>query len=110
MRSMSRSTTSTDDWLPDLYPGADMRADLFEAQGVSVAKVAIAIGLTTEAIDGFLDGTRRIDADFDLRMGRYFGFSAGYFLRLQVNYDLIAARRQNGDAIEAIEPHFERAA
>lgn len=107
---MSKSTTSTDDWLPDLYPGADMRADLFDGNGVSVAEVATATGLTAEAIDGFLDGTRRIDADFDLRIGRYFGFSPGYFLRLQVSYDLIEARRASGAEIEAIEPHFADAA
>jgi len=87
-----------------------MRADLFDARGVSVAEVAAATGLTTEAIDGFLNGSSRIDAEFDLRMGRYFGFSPGYFLRLQVGYDLIAARRQSGDAIEAIEPRFYQAA
>ena len=107
---MSRSTTSTDDWLPDLHPGADMRADLFDARGVSVHEVATATGLSSADICGFLDGTQRIDADFDLRVGRYFGFSPGYFLRLQNSCDLTAARRRNGAAIEAIEPRFEHAA
>lgn len=107
---MSRLATSTDDRIPDIYPGADMRADLFDALGVSVAEVATATGLPAAAIDGFLDGAQRIDADFDLRIGRYFGFSAGYLLRLQISYDLIEARHRNGDAIAAIPARFAQAA
>lgn len=107
---MSRSTTSTDDGLPDLHAGADMRADLFDSRGLTVGEVAAATGLSVAAIDGFLDGDCRIDADFDLRMGRFFGFSPGYLLRLQVSYDLIAARRRSGAEIEAIAPHFDHAA
>lgn len=107
---MSRSATSTDDSIPDLYPGADMRADLFDALGVSVDEVATATGLSSIAINGFLDGMQRIDADFDLRIGRYFGFSAGYLLRLQISYDLMEAKRRSGEAIAAIPERFKQAA
>ena len=107
---MSRSTTSTDHRLPDLYPGADMRADLFDAKGVTVEEAVAATGVTEAALNGFLNGTARIDADFDLRIGRFFGLSPGYLLRLQNSYDLIEARRRNGAAIDAIPERFARAA
>lgn len=87
-----------------------MRADLFEANNITVSEAAIATGLSNAAIDGFLNGTQRIDADFDLRMGRYFGFSAGYLLRLQISYDLIEAKHRNGEEIAAIPRRFEQAA
>lgn len=109
-RSMSRLMTSTDDWIENLYPGADMRNDLLAEHSVTVAEVADATGLSVAVVDGFLNGTHRVDAEFDLRLGRFFGFSAGYFLRLQNSYDLIEAKRRIGSMVEAIQPRFDRAA
>jgi addiction module HigA family antidote len=102
--------TSTDEWIDNVYPGADMREDLFDGLGVTVAEAADATGLSATAIDGFLNGTHRVDANFDLRMGRFFGLSMGYFLRLQNSCDLMEAKRRDGAVIEAIQPRFERAA
>ncbi len=36
--------------------------------------------------------------------------SAGYLLRLQISYDIIEAKRRNGEAIAAIPRRFEQAA
>jgi addiction module HigA family antidote len=92
------------------HAGADLRVDLFEALDVTVAQVADKTGLTPTQIDGFLDGAARIDAEFDLRLGRYFGFSPGYFLRLQNAHDLREARQRAGAEIERIQPRVDRAA
>lgn len=102
---MSKSPITTDDRLPNPYPGKDMREDLFEAGGVTVVEAALATGLSVDAIEAFLDGTARVDADFDLRLGRYFGFSPGYFLRLQIAHNLEEVERSAGDEIERIRPH-----
>ena len=92
------------------HAGADLRADLFDALDVTVAQVAAETGLAPAQIDGFLDGSLRIDAEFDLRLGRYFGFSPGYFLRLQNAHDLRAVRQRAGADIEQIRPRADRAA
>jgi addiction module HigA family antidote len=101
---MSKSQTTIENRLENPHPGADLRADLFEASGVTIAEAALATGLSVETIEAFLDGTRRVDADLDLRLGRYFGFSEGYFLRLQNAHDLEEARRTNADALKQIRP------
>ena len=49
-------------------------------------------------------GKRAITADTDLRLARYFGMSEGFFLGLQVDYDLMERRRELGDDLQAIEP------
>ncbi len=110
MPMMSKSPITTDDGLENPYPGADLRADLFEASNLTIAEAATATGLPVSAIEGFLDGTHRVDAEFDLCMGRYFGFSDGYFLRLQNAHDLANARRNAGDALARIKPRLTRAA
>jgi len=39
-----------------------------------------------------------------LRLARYFGLSAGFFLGLQADFDLMQRRRELGDDLEAIKP------
>jgi len=87
-----------------------MREDLFNAAQVTVAEAAQATGLPEDTIDAFLNGARRVDAEFDLRLGRYFGFSPGYFLRLQNAYDIDEARRESGASISGIRPRINAAA
>jgi addiction module HigA family antidote len=101
---MSKSPITTDNELTNPAPGAGLRDDLLVPLGVDVAEVALATGLSTTAIDGFLDGRLRVDADFDLRFGRYFGFSPGYLLRLQIAHDLENAARDAADDLERIRP------
>lgn len=107
---MSKSPTTTDDLPPNPHPGYGLRDDLLGELGVSVEEVARSTGVDAIAIDEFLDGGRRIDASFDLRLTRYFGFSEGYLLRLQASYDLMEARRALGPELDAIVPLGRRAA
>jgi hypothetical protein len=45
-----------------------------------------------------------ITADTDLRLGRYFAMSEGFFIGLQTDYELMQRRRQIGDKLKAIRP------
>ncbi len=47
-------------------------------------------------------GNRAITADTDLRLARYFAMSDGFFLGLQIDYELMQRRRQIGDKLKAI--------
>lgn len=99
---MSKSSIITD--APNPHPGFGLREDLLEPLGQSVDDVARATGVTAAHITAVLDGANPIDADFDLRFGRYFGFSPGYFMRLQLQHDIAAARQSVGVELEAITP------
>lgn len=44
-------------------------------------------------------------ADTALRLGKYFGMSAQFWLNLQSNYDLEMIRREVADDIDTIEPY-----
>lgn len=104
MPKMSKSPSTTEERLPNPYPAEGLREDLLDALGVSVADVAKATGLPAAGIDAVLDGTRRVDAEFDLRFTRYFGFTPGYLLRLQVACDLAEARITVGSDLDRIRP------
>jgi len=96
---MARLTTNTDaDWLDNEHAGQLLVAEFLEPEELSVVKLAEQIGVSPERIAAVLDGTRPMDAELDLRLGRYFGMSEGFFLRLQDQYELREAKRAlNGD-------------
>jgi len=100
---MSRSSTTTD-LLPNPHPGEILLAEFLQPMSLSQTALARAIGVSPRRINEIVLGKRAITADTDLRMGRYFGLSEGFFLRLQTAYDLMARRRQIGEKLKAIKP------
>ena len=58
-------------------------------------------------ISQIIAGKRNVTADTALRLGRYFGMSAEFWMNLQKTYELDLARRDLGPAIEAIPSRGE---
>jgi addiction module HigA family antidote len=96
---MARLTAITNsDGLDNEHAGQLLVTEFLEPEELSVAKLAEQIGISPERIAAVIDGTRPMDAELDLRLGRYFGMSEGFFLRLQDQYELREAKRTlNGD-------------
>lgn len=96
---MSKSPTITNpDWLHNSHAGELLLSEFLEPLNLSPDALAEAIDVAVARIDDVIDGTRPIDADLDLRLGRYFRMSEGFFLRLQDSYELLEAKRAlNGD-------------
>lgn len=86
-------TTTT---LAPSHPGEILAEDLADA-GISQRRLAAAIGVVHTRINEIVNGTRPITADTALRLARYFGTSAEYWMNLQMRYDLDIA----SDAITA---------
>jgi addiction module HigA family antidote len=100
---MSRSSTTTD-LLPNPHPGEILLEEFLKPMSLSQTALARAIGVPPRRVNEIVLGKRAITADTDLRMGRYFGLSEGFFLRLQTAFDLMARRRQIGEKLKAIKP------
>jgi len=73
--------------------------------GMSQNALAKAIAVPANRIHAIVNGTRRVTADTDLRLCRYFGLSEGYFLRLQNAYELMEAKRKLGEVLVEIQPY-----
>jgi addiction module HigA family antidote len=63
-----------------------------------------------ERISETIDGRRRMDADLDLRLARYFGMSPGFFLDLQTSFELLEAKRALQGRLDHIVPRSAEAA
>lgn len=101
---MSRSPTITDDneLLHNPSAGDILASEFIEPLTLAAEALAAAIQVSAATVQSMIDGTHPVDAELDLRLGRYLGMSEGFFLRLQNAYDLEEAKRTRGDAIERI--------
>jgi antitoxin HigA-1 len=86
-----------------IHPGEVLRDDL-EALGMSAAELARRLEAPPNRISEILAGRRAITADTALRLGRFFGTSADFWLNLQKQYELRVAEAENGAAIARITP------
>jgi len=81
-----------------------LASEFLEPLGLDSAALADAIGTDAAHVQSVIDGARPMDAELDLRLGRYFGMSEGFFLRLQDQYELMEAKRALNDALARITP------
>ena len=88
-----------------LHPGEILKTEFMEPMGVSA--YALAKALYFPGIYEVVRGDRAISADTALRLGRYFGLPAQFWLNLQNDYDLRIASRNR--AAERIKPRAQSA-
>jgi addiction module HigA family antidote len=101
---MSKSSTITDDLLPNPHAGEILLREFLEPMGLSQSALARAVGVPPRRINEIVLGKRAVTADTDLRLARYFGMSEGFFLSLQAEFDLLEAKRAMGTKLAAIVP------
>lgn len=90
--------------LAPVHPGEVLMADFLEPLGITQNRLAVSIGVPPRRINEIVHGQRRITADTALRLGRYFGSSAQFWINLQSHYDLEVERDAIREALEAIRP------
>ena len=96
---MSSSSTTTDaDRIDPIHPGEVLMEDFIEGFGITQNKLAVAIGVPPRRINEIVHCKRAVTANKALRLGKYFGVSAQFWLSLQTQYDLdvaeVASRRR----------------
>lgn len=95
--------TTTDKHAP-IHPGEVLQEDFLDAFGITQHKLAVSIGVPPRRINEIVHSKRGITADTALRLAKYFGTSAQFWLNLQSHYDLDLAEDRVADQIAAITP------
>lgn len=87
-----------------IHPGEHL-AEYLSELNLSQYRLAKAIRVPPRRINEIVHGKRAVTADTALRLGRYFGQSAQFWMNLQAQYDLEIARAALGARLEReIEP------
>jgi len=68
---------------------------------ISQREVARATGIPAPHLSGMKHGSRRITAEYDLRLSRYFGTTPGFWLKLQLASDIRRAQTDKSAQIIA---------
>ncbi|WP_026181176.1 HigA family addiction module antitoxin [Demetria terragena] len=87
-----------------IHPGEVLMEDFIGGFGITQHKVAVSIGVPPRRINEIVHGKRGITADTALRLAKYFGTSAEFWINLQSHYDLDRAEERAGEQIAAIAP------
>jgi antitoxin HigA-1 len=96
--------------LPPLHPGEVLREDFLGPLGMSAYALAKALRVPLNRITAILAGERAVSADTALRLARFFGTMAEFWINLQGSYDLGVARVEHGSEIATqvrISEHVE---
>ena len=78
--------------------------DFINGFGITQHRLAVDIGVAPRRINEIVHGKRRISADTALRLGRYFGMNAQFWLNLQTRYDLEVEMDALGETLDSIQP------
>ncbi|MAF04627.1 MULTISPECIES: HigA family addiction module antitoxin [unclassified Herbaspirillum] len=84
-------------------PGELLKIEFLKPCGITQYRLAKEIGVSQLRISEIVNGKRAVTADTDLRLARFFGLSAGYWLRAQVAYDTEVAREKMRDVLAGIK-------
>src|SRR6267378_13143 len=97
MPTMWKSSTITKDRImaPVAHPGRLLKREL-SARKLSANRLALDLGVPSGRITDILNARRSITADTAVRLGRYFGNSAQFWLDLQSQYDIAVIVREKG--------------
>ncbi len=84
------------------HPGGLIRDNIDEL-GLSVAEAAKGLGVTRQQLYRLINGQHGVTPDMALRLEQAFGGSADAWMRMQVNFDLAAARARSVGGVKRLE-------
>ena len=84
--SIITSDETSADLLSPVTPGELLKEEFLVPMGISQYRLAKETGIPAQRIGQIVLGKRRVTADTDLRLCRYFGLTDGYWLRAQMAF------------------------
>ena len=87
------------------HPGAVLLHDFLEPMGMSQRDLAGGILVSYQRVNELINGKRGITPGTALRLAQFFGTSAGFWMNLQLRWDLYFAREQEAEVLSTIKQH-----
>ena len=83
-----------------IHPGEMLREEFIVPLGLSAGKLARALGVPRTRIERLVREETALTADSALRLGRYFGTTARFWMNLQTRYDLEVEKDRLGSRLD----------
>jgi addiction module HigA family antidote len=89
--------------LRNIHPGEVLSEEFLKPMGITAYRLSKDIGIPQTRISEIIHGRRRVTADTALRLSKYFGTSARFWMGLQDDYDLEEQQESIADELKEIE-------
>lgn len=87
------------------HPGEILREDVLPSLGLTVTEAARQLGVSRQMLHSILRERSAVSPEMAVRLGRFCGNGAAFWLRLQVAHDLWHAERKLRDEVRKIPEH-----
>lgn len=86
--------------LKPIHPGEVLAEEFLKPMNLSQNRLAINLGVPARRINEIVLGKRGISADTALRLAKFFGNSAEFWLGIQAQYDLDVTLQALGERLD----------
>ena len=87
------------------HPGEMLREEFLVPLGLTQRDLADAIHVPYQRVNELVRGKRGVTPSTALRLSRFLGMSVGFWMNMQLRWDLYHAQRAEAEQIEDIRPH-----
>lgn len=108
MAKVAKKTNPVWGW--NIHPGEILREEYMKPLGLSVYALAKELKLTRPRLNDIILERRAITADTAIRLAKYFGTTAQFWMNMQSSYELREAENANRKIIDSIAPRRKDAA
>src|SRR6186997_2473440 len=89
--------------LKNIHPGEVLSVEFLVPLGVTAYRLSKDTGIPQTRISAIIKGNRRVTADTALRLAKYFGNSAKFWLGLQDDFDIEEEQHVKSSTIKSIK-------
>ena len=84
------------------HPGEMLRDEFLDPLGITQRELADAVHVPYQRVNEIVNGRRGITPSTALRLAKYFGNTPGFWMNLQLRYDLYAAKQDEAEELKKI--------
>src|SRR5919108_4740273 len=89
---------------PPTHPGEMLLEEFLTPMGLTQRELAEAIHVPYQRINEIINRRRGITPSTALRLAKFFGMTAGFWMNLQLRWDLYQAQKDEKRVLETIQP------
>jgi antitoxin HigA-1 len=90
---------------PPTHPGEMLAEEFLSPMEIDEQQLAESIHVPHERIKEIISDRKSINPSIALRLAKYFGMSADFWMNLQLRWDLYQTQQAESEDLEAIRPH-----
>ncbi len=90
---------------PPTHPGEMLLEEFITPMNLTQRELAEAIHVPYQRVNEIINGKRGVTPATALRLDRFLGMPAGFWMNLQLRWDLYHAQQQEAEVLAAIQPY-----